>query len=708
MLSRNSTFINTLSNYAVLATLVLGLLLVLPISEDFLTQSKLLVFFVSTLVLGLTFVIYSIQKKTIELVLSPITIPLLVFGGAMAASTFFTNNYPVEALLRFGGVYLLIVLYVLFASTTTTKKLAQWIIPVAGSVGAVLTLFAVTQIFGFGPANVFNSMFGLNIPQDLSFSLAVNSLFALQFLVITAVGMVAESVITKNISKFTAILFPILLCGIAVLGWSLLPGKPGAQAFPNWTASWSIALDTIRAPRAALIGGGPASYSNLYTRFKPTWLNETALWDLSFNQANNLPLTLLSTTGFIGLITWLVLVFQIFKLSRFAQDSQSKVIGIMLLASIAFQMFLPTHIVIFLIQAVLLVALVASMHGSLPVMRFQALTMSMDTQDEAFHAPSKKVSFPIYFTGAVILVLLAFTGYFGFRYYMASVYFFDSAKAAEAQDIVTAYEKQQRAVQLNPYYDLYHRQYAVTNMAIASALSQKTDITDQEKEQVSALIQQSVQEARAAVTLDPIDSQNTSVLAQIYQNLIGTAEQADQFAVQAYIASIENDPTSPGLRVALGGLLASQKQYTQAAGVFNQAVALKRNFPNSYYNLAVTLVQLNDYENAKSAYQALIPLLSDQPDALKKVEEELSAVQKKLDEKAAADAANKERTTSTTGQSQPSTNTGSSTNANSSKAPSLLDSNLNNANTVTDPADDVKLRAGETSTETPPPAPANN
>lgn len=679
MLSRSSTLISTISNYLVLATMVLGLLLVLPISDDFINQTKMLVFFLSTILLGVSFVAYSIQKKTIELVLSPVTIPLIIFGLAMAASTFFTNNYPVEALLRLGGVYILLVSFVIFASTTTTRKLANLILPVSGITAGIVTLFSVTQLFGFGPANMFNSLFDLQLPTNLSFNVAVNSLFALQFLVIVGVGMIAESVIKKHISQVSATLFPVILIGIAVLSWSLLPGKPGFQVIPNWVASWSVALDTIRAPRAALIGGGPASYTNLYARFKPVGMNSTDKWSYSFNQANNMPLTLLTTTGFLGLITWLILVFQILKLSRHAKEDQSKVIGYMLLASIAFQLILPTHLMIFLIQAVLLVALVASMHGSLPIMRFQALTMSMDTQDQAFHTPSRKVSFPIYFTGMAILLLLAFTGYFGARYYAASIAFFASVRAAENGDPVLAYEKQQQAVQLNPYYDVYRRQYAITNIAIASALAQKTDITDAEKEQVSILIQQAVREARSAVTLDPLDAQNTVVLAQIYQNMIGAAEQADQFAVQAYLSSIDNDPTNPGLRVALAGLLSSQKQYQQAAGVLNEAIRLKQDYPNTYYNLAVTLVQLQDWENAKTAYQALLPLLPEntpeEKEQKQKVQDELAEVEKKIA------AMPKDPKAGQNGQAD-----GQQAAQGSNSTPSLLDPELNN-NDVTEPSD---------------------
>ncbi len=683
MLSRSSTLISTISNYLVLATLVLSVVLILPISDDFVTQTKMLIFFIGTFLLGVSFVIYSIQKKTIEFVLSPITIPLIVFGVAMAASTFFTNNYPVEALYRFGGAFLLMLGFVLFASTTTNKKLGDLLLPVAGVTSAVLTLFSITQIFKFGPANLLNTLTGLQIPTDLSFNVAVNSLFAFQFLVITAVGLAAYSVLKKNITQMTAVLFPIILCGIAVLGWSLLPGKPGAQVIPSWNSSWSVALDTIRSPRAALIGGGPASYNNLYTRFKPVWVNSTTQWEYSFNQASNMPLTLLTTTGFIGLITWLIVVFRVFKLSRTTRDPETKVIAIMLLTSIFFQLILPTHIIILIIQAVLFVALIASMHGSLPVMRFQALTMTMDTQDNPFNAPAKQVAFPIYFTAAIIIAILAASGYFVGRAYAASVAFFDSAKAAEAEDIVTAYEKQQQAVTLNPYLDSYRRQYAITNLTIASALAQKTDITEAEKEQVGQLLQQAVREARSAVLLDPLDAQNTIVLAQVYQNMIGAAEQAEEFALQAYVQSIENDPTNPGLRVSLGGLLLGQEKFSEAANVFNQAITIKRDFPLAYYNLAYTLVQLKDYENAKVAYQALLPLLDPTSEDYTKVTEELAEVEKMI-------AAMPKPPADEAGTGQP-TGQGQATQTGGTTSPSLLDSSLENSNDVISNPSDAEL-----------------
>lgn len=704
MFSKNSSLLTTISHILVYASLVMGVLLVLPITDGFLFTTKLFMMFAITILLGFAFVVYSVQRKTIELVLSPFTVPLILFGLAVMASTFFTNNYPIEALFNLGGVYIAMVLFVLFASTLTNKGLVEKILPVAGITGAALTVLSVAQSLGFGPAHMFNQIMKLNIQTDLGFNLTGAPLFALQFLLVVAVGMIVQAIVKKHISRSTAILFPILLCGIAIFGWSLLPGKPGSFPLPSWAASWSVALDTIRSPRAALIGGGPASYVNLYSRFKPVWVNSTPEWSLAFSQASNFPLTLLTTTGFLGLITWLLLGYQSLRVAR-KTTGTTKAVAYMLLATFILQLLMPTNIVILIFQAVLFVAVIAGQYGHLPILRFQALTMSMDNQASSFHTPTQKVSFPIYFTAAILTIGLVLSSYMVGRAYAASNLFFRASLDAQNQDVVGLYEKQQRVVQLNPYLDLYRRQYAVTNLVIASSLSKKTDITDAEKEQVGQLLQQGVREARSATLLDPLDTENIAVLAQIYQNMIGIADQADQFAVQTYLQAIQSEPTNPALRVSLGQLLVGQKQLQQAASVFSQAVDIKPDYPNSYYNLAVTLHELGAVKESQAAYQALLKLLPADSEEAAQVAKELEVVDKKVAELVAKEEAEAKKNGTATGQTDQSKST-----------PSLLDQNLNEgANDVINNPSDADLKNPPETTDlgqelqaTPTPTPASN
>lgn len=695
MTEQNTTLLQKIGTILVLATLVASVLLVLPFTEGFVFQTKLYLFIFVTLALGVVFSINALQRKTIEIVYSPFSVPLLLFSIAILASTFFTSDYPVESLLGIGGIFLATSFFVMFATTVATRDVAHKLLLTAGVTGAVLSVLTAAQLAGYGPANILNQMFGIGLPTTLQFSLAGASFFALQFLVVVAVGMVADSVIKKHIAKTTAILFPILLIGIAVHIWSILPGKPAQMVSPSWISSWSVALDTIRSPRAALIGAGPASYTNLYLRFKPAWVNSTPEWSVPFDQGSNFPLTLLTTTGFLGLLTWIFLVIQIFRTSKKATGT-NKAISYMLLATIVLQLLFPANVVMLIFQAVLLVALIIGMKDQLPVLSFQALTIHSQQPGEMLRAP-RKVSFPVYLTVAVIGLGILLSGYVYLRSYQASLAFFSSSKAAQANDAVGVYESQQRAVSLNPYLDTYRRQYAITNILIASSLANKTDATEADKAQVAELLQQAVREARSATLLDPLDVENWAVLAQIYQNMVGAAEQADQFAVQSYVQAVENDPTNPNLRVQLGGIFLAQKQFQQAASLFKQSVDLKPDFANGYYNLAFTLKELGAFEDADAAYKALLQLIPADSEDYAKVKAEMDEIAPKVaEQKAAREAQEKQQAEAQAagqgGQTQGGqAQTGQQTQGGSSEeSPSLLDQNIqqgSGADLVNEPAD---------------------
>lgn len=631
------TVLRTLANGLLIATVVAGLLLILPISENFIFQTKYFVFVFATLLLGVVYTFHSLRRGAVEVVLSPFAGVLTVFAGAILASTFFTSDYPVEHLLGMGGAYLAMVLFVLFSGTTVDTEGAKKIIPTLAISASVATLFAVMQLFGYGPANIINQVTGLQIPTNIAFSVVSSPLAALQVIGIALAAVIIDIIARKNISKIAAITLPILVIGVGLHVWAVLPGKPGAPAIPSWEASWSIALDTIRTPRAALIGMGPESYANMYTRFKPVWVNGTPNWALSFTQASNVPFTLLTTTGFIGLITWLVLMYITYRTMKKSTTVEGKVFATLLFGTFVMQFFLPGNIVVLIIQAILMVGIILSERNRYGVLKFQALAMSIEKKiAESIPALQRQTSLPVYLTAGTLLIGIAILSYLSGRAYAASITSFSGGKALAANDAVGVYELQQKAVSLNPYLDVYRRQYAATNLLIATSLANKADASEAEKQQVSQLLQQAVREAQSATLLDQLDVQNWAVLAQIYQNMIGAVEQADQYAVQAYVQAIQNDPTNPNLRVSVGGIFLSQKQYQDALALFNQAIQVKKDHVNGYYNAAFALKQLNALPQAKEAYQSMLQYIDPTSEDYITVTKELEELNAQIEEQAAA------------------------------------------------------------------------
>jgi len=104
--------------------------------------------------------------------------------------------------------------------------------------------------------------------------------------------------------------------------WSLLPSQEAAITLPPLSSSWSVALDSLRVPKAALIGQGPEAYATTFARYKPTWLNGEEYWQYNFGSAMGLPLTFIVQLGFLGVAAWMILAARFFTTSKKAKRSK--------------------------------------------------------------------------------------------------------------------------------------------------------------------------------------------------------------------------------------------------------------------------------------------------------------------------------------------------------------------------------------------------
>lgn len=659
----SQTSLNLVAHTLVLGSVFLAPLLVIPFFANFMVTTKLLVLFVLALLLVGIFIWHTFQRRTLEIPRSPLVLAIILFGASSLLSSLFSSQYPVENLLGLGGAYVGAMVIAVTGGLLIRGRSNHDFQAVFNASIITLGVLTLAQTLGFGPSRFINAVAPyLNIPNTSIFNLAGAPFIAAQ---VFGLGLVANAFSWLKTRKLEMVsVATIVMSGLGLLLTipAILPGQEATPLLLPAGVSWTIAIDVMKEPRAALVGVGPENYTAAYSIFKPTWVNGQTWWNANFGQGFDVPLTLLASTGLIGLATWLLLTFKTVRQAR-EQLGQLPFLSSLLLAIIFLQLVFPTNIVILLIQAIALAFFIANVE---PRRNMTIHLLKVDREFLPFNVSGRRNNSLIgTLLPLAVAVLITGAGLYAVgRAYAASYTFFQSSVAMQEDDGVKVYDLQQRATILNPYISSYRSNYALTNLAIASALANKADATTQEQQQVGALIEQAIREARAATALRPADYQTWIVLAQIYRNLIGSAEGADQWSVSSYVQAINTNPTDPLIRIELGGLFFAAQQYNESISLFQQAVELKPDLPNGYYNLANALKAAGQLEPARQAYQQTLTLLPADSQDYIQANQELEELESQLATQSAQ----------TTDESVDQTPSAQST------LPSIIDQNVNETN----------------------------
>jgi tetratricopeptide (TPR) repeat protein len=631
---KNRDLIASIASTLTLVAAILFPFWFLPVTVNAFGFQKQYLLVAFAAVMLLLWIAQSLKNKRVLLSFSTINILPVAAAVVTGISAFIIPNSLYQLSGRFVTVTALAVALLFGASVarrvTWNQLLKVWLY--TASLMSVLTLLQLTP---FSPASLINQVLGTSFPTSLIFNLTESPLVFLTFAIpVGLAGLVAtlkqmnkkSDSLALNLLKGPLPWSVVTLATSAVTGVAIITDKNLRPVLLPFQYGWSIAVESFKQLPTFLVGFGPENFTSAFHRFREVSYNTTDLWDVRFGTSSSEILHSLTTTGVLGMGAILLFLLALLMAAKqLAKGNPSLLVFVF--SQVVLFFLLPFSALTWGVLALTGLVVMSELRREKATSIKDVVVMLSAIQivpEGSMKAVRTNAGFA-YVVSALVALLGAIGLYMAGRVYASNVMYYLALRSANNNDAVKTYEQQQWAIRLNPADPLYRRSYANTNLAIAQALSQKgEELTDEERQTMSELLQQSIREARNSATLNPAQTENWETVATVYSQLLDV-EGADQWANAALVQAIQTDPVAPGLRLSLAGLYRQLKQPVQAQRLIEQAIELKPDWANAYYNYGDILEAQEQSILAYQAYQQTLQLLPAES-------EDRKAVQTKLDE----------------------------------------------------------------------------
>ena len=595
----------------------------LPLTPNFFDFNKSYLLFILASISLISFCLRSITRRQIQLTLSPASFPFFFLIIIFLLSSIFQSPNTHQAL--FEHVAPIISLILIFITTTSSQKNKSLIKKTFYALTASALLTSLISIYQASDLNSFSSITWL---QNKTFSPLGNPLSLITFLIPLLPAFIflifkTKSVWEKTFSVITSIV--IILTLATQINFYLPPNQVTQFILLPYTAGWSIAVDIFKSLRTILLGVGPGNFINAFSVLRPISLNLTPYWNVRFNVSSSYILTLLTTTGILATISFLLAQINTLKQFKKTETKSPYLIAsfIILAISSLTLLLLPSNTSLLTINFLSLSLVVLQLKiQSSPSIKDQVFSLVASSHQNTRKTPV--LSLALSFFSFLLLIFFWIPATNDYLAARATYKAFVNLN----QDTSIAYQELEKAYLTSPTNSTYRTNFAQTSLAIANNIAAKTDLTDEDRTQITQLIEQSIRESKNAIQLNPQNVIYWENLASVYNQLTNFAEGAVDWTIASYSQAIQLDPTNPELRLNLGGVYLSLSDNTQAIKLFEQAINLKSDWPNAHYNLAAAYKANQQYAPALQQMQIVSELIPPESADYQNVQIELTKLQK--------------------------------------------------------------------------------
>ncbi len=395
------------------------------------------------------------------------------------------------------------------------------------------------------------------------------------------------------------------------------------EVSPTLGGTWTVSRAVLKqGAREALLGSGPGTFGLSWSKYKDPAINQTQFWALRFNQGSSWFSTLISTTGILGVLAFLLFIATALAVSMrplflFSDEevpyATALLVGFGALCIAAF--VYPANLTFLLAMFLCLGLLSVLLRLSAPP---EALQMAIDPENPEFagvgsfgsrwDAREREVRFESPWS----LFLSSLVGIFFLALAISFLYFqVGRTAAAYARQSATDFANQgkidesiaalSRAIGYEDKnfinYELFVQAGGEKIRGLIQQASQGKNVQQEFQQAVSATVQQS-QQALGLYGEEPILWRTQGAL---YELLIPFVDGAQNAAFASYQRAAELDPLNPLISVELG----------RARLVFADRIAAVANQAPEKDRAGIQKAYTDTLDAAKQAFQKAIELKSD-------------------------------------------------------------------------------------------------
>ncbi len=410
---------------------------------------------------------------------------------------------------------------------------------------------------------------------------------------------------------FPAVSFVVVIISLLFLLNPLVPIIPGMspdyldniiptrlqissnEISPSFSSTIVVTKSVLK--EKPVLGIGPNKFGEAWASYKPSAVNKTVFWDVAFNSGSGLLPTLFSTTGYLGILAWLIffvlliisgvkLIFSNIKNSVNWETMAFFVLSLYLFVS---SFLYSTGPVIFLLA-----------------FAFTGIFIGLS----ASNSPNGEISLSFlndhgksFFSMLFIIITIIISAAASFKYIERFVSFSYFRKAISSPTAPESLVSIDRALTLYSN-DLYLRTYAqIYLLKFSSLINNETSLSEAEKAELQVDLDQAVNGAYLATTYNPKNYLNFQALGSIYQNfaLFGVKDIYSK-AVEAYKTASALNPLNPGLKLEIASSLLADGKTEEAKNYADLALSLKPDYVNSFVVLSKIAKKEGDNASALS------------------------------------------------------------------------------------------------------------